>query len=622
MADTPVGAPCADNDGRLSEPRPGSPSPSASPSRVLDSVPQLIRSVSTPSDSSFSTLSNRSRHSRASDGAASVIKRRGYMRPQGTEFADSARNRDSVMSLGSIAHMQYYFARTGLLDGKGAQLAKEGTRKKSSTEKENVDPSISTNSDELMIQSMYLHDGQSNYAISDSGLDHSVVDSPTEMNDSGDDWANPSDPIMLPPTVSTYKEKPPYIEPLPDMISLRRELKEALQNACKVLEECQKQQEESAKSGTEENNSFYEIQGIHVLDIITLAIRAAKNYYTAHANPQKLYAIRSERIVRSDLYQVLDTLKRMASRNFRGGLRLMELADIITWIESIDKLIKKEDLQEQQEAAERESWLWREGDWSGREREREWLFFKSFDADKPPLPKWPETTNDEALPSDFLKALQDGQRLVKLHNALVARSKRKFDEIKTWHNDVAKPYRMADNLRYWVKAAELRWEIKISVPALDVVNNKGPEAWREFDNAIFEWAQGVRAELTEEWRQELIRSSPSRRPPELKIEISETHVEEQKTADRNGEVAVKINMNHDTPLEEGPVRNAIHGIKADGGPFQRVAHEEQPEHKTTRHIDGAHEQELPAPNARMPCHEQQLQAEETAAEGVTQIETV
>ena len=35
------------------------------------------------------------------------------MRPQGTNFADSAKNRDSVMSLGSIAHMQYYFARTG-----------------------------------------------------------------------------------------------------------------------------------------------------------------------------------------------------------------------------------------------------------------------------------------------------------------------------------------------------------------------------------------------------------------------------------------------------------------------------------------------------------------------------
>jgi hypothetical protein len=65
------------------------------------------------------------------------------MRPQGTNFADSARNRDSVMSLGSIAHMQYYFARTGLLDGKGGQLAKGDMKKKNNTGengKENVEP--------------------------------------------------------------------------------------------------------------------------------------------------------------------------------------------------------------------------------------------------------------------------------------------------------------------------------------------------------------------------------------------------------------------------------------------------------------------------------------------------
>ena len=29
------------------------------------------------------------------------------------------------MCLGSIAHLQYYFARTGLLDGKGGQMAKK-----------------------------------------------------------------------------------------------------------------------------------------------------------------------------------------------------------------------------------------------------------------------------------------------------------------------------------------------------------------------------------------------------------------------------------------------------------------------------------------------------------------
>lgn len=445
------------------------------------------------------------------------------MRPQGTAFAESARNRDSVMSLGSIAHMQYYFARTGLLDGKGAQLAKEQRKKSSTGDKENVQPALSGSLlDEYSIGSLSLHDATSNYAVSDSGAEPSVVESPTEMHRTGDAWVDPSDPIMLPPTVSTYKVKPELTEPLPDMPVLRRELKEALQDACKVLEESQKP--EHAQNNTEDS-AFYEIQGLHLLDIITLAIRAAKNYYTAHTNPQKLYALKTEKDIRADLYQVLDILKRMASRNFRGGIRLDELTAIIIWIESIDKLIKTEEAQEQQEAAERESWIWRDGDWTGREREREWLFMKSFDGCEPALPQWPESSEDRTLPNDFLKALQDGQRLVKLHNALVARSRRRFHEIKDWHTDVAKPYRMADNLRYWAKAAELRWDVAMAIPALDVVNGKD-DAWKKFDDAIFSWCQGVRTELMEEWRQEA-QSQERKRAPELRVEVPEEGEEEE-----------------------------------------------------------------------------------------------
>ncbi|KAI7073606.1 hypothetical protein KC352_g42272, partial [Hortaea werneckii] len=212
------------------EQRPSSPSLSASPSLALDAIPSLDRSVSTPSNSSASTLSIRSRHSRLSDGGATVVRRRGYMRPQGTAFADSARNRDSVMSLGSIAHMQYYFARTGLLDGKGAQLAKEG--KKNGNNKENVEPSISS-VDDLGMTSLSQYDGTtSGYAVSDPGQDTAVVESPTDMQSISDAWIPTTKPPMLPPTVSTYKQKPSYTEPLPDMPVLRRELKEALQDAC------------------------------------------------------------------------------------------------------------------------------------------------------------------------------------------------------------------------------------------------------------------------------------------------------------------------------------------------------------------------------------------------------
>ena len=391
--------------------------------------------------------------------------------------------------------------------------------KTSTNGKENVEPSLSI-ADDYGVNSLSLHDTSSAYAVSESGHDHSVVESPTELTDNGDAFTKHSEPRMLPPTVSTYKQKPSYTEPLPDILVLRRELKEALQDACKVLEETQKP---DANSQPEEAQSdgFYEIQGLHLLDIITLAIRAAKNYYTAHTSPQKLYAIKSERVIRSDLYKVLDVLKRMVSRNFRGGIRMTELTDIILWIESVDKLVKKEEQLEEQEAAERAAYAWREGDWKGRGREQEWLFLKCFDADEPPLLQWPEPSEDQPLPNDFLRALQDGQRLVKLHNTLVARSKRKFGEIQTWHTDVAKPYRRAENLRFWIKASELRWEIKLSVPVLDVVNNKDEEAWQKFDAAVFKWCQGVRAELLEEWRQEA--QNERRRAPELKVELPDSN---------------------------------------------------------------------------------------------------
>ncbi|KAF2768886.1 hypothetical protein EJ03DRAFT_110214 [Teratosphaeria nubilosa] len=504
--------------------RSDSPSPDVSPSLALHAVPLLDRSVSTPSNSSGSTLSTRSRQSRSSDGASTVVRRRGYVRPQGTSFADSARNRDSVMSLGSIAHMQYYFARTGLLDGKGAQLMRDKDRdkdkKKRDSNKENWQPSMSGSAlDELAASSLSVYEGTPFYAVSDPGQETGFVESPTDMVSNSDGWStgNCGLPPMLPPTVSTYKQRPSYTEPLPDLPVLRRELKEALQDACKVIEESQKQQEGNSEDNAERNDAFYEIEGLHILDIITLAIRAAKNYYTAHSHPEKLYAIRSEKDIRGDLYQVLDILKRMASRNFRGGMKLMELAGIVMWIESIDKLLKKEEEQELDDAAERESWSWRDGDWTGREREREWLFLKSFDSDMPALPQWPESSDEQTPPSAFLLALQDGQRLVKLHNALVARSKRQFDLIKSWHSDVGKHYRMAENLRYWIKASELRWEIKLTVPVSDVVNDKDAAAWKAFDEAIFKWSQGIRAELTEEWRQEA--AQEKRKPPELKVEV-------------------------------------------------------------------------------------------------------
>jgi hypothetical protein len=274
-----------------------------------------------------------------------------------------------------------------------------------------------------------------------------------------------------------------------------------------------------------DSQGWYEIQGMHLLDITTLAIRAAKNYYTAHAQPQRLYSIKSERQIRGELYQVLEILKRMAGRNFSDGIRQGEKVAILTWIVGISELIQSEINQEKLEQEEREKWSWRVGDWTGREREREWTFMRSFIDSPEELPEWTDVTDDDQLPTPFLLYFQNGLHLVHLHNELVRKSKRQFEEIKVFHTDTAKPYRMAENLRFWVKAAQLRWETALDLDVMGVVQGTKPTAWRQFDTAIQRWCQGVREEITEEWVE---RSSPSRKaPPTLTIQKSPTRKAQQ-----------------------------------------------------------------------------------------------
>ncbi|CAO2654528.1 Nn.00g112610.m01.CDS01 [Neocucurbitaria sp. VM-36] len=468
--------------------RASSPEPWVTPSLALGAVPQLDRSVSTAS--SVSSVSGRSASSRLSDGG----KRRGYMRPEGTQFSKSARSRESVMNLGTIAHLQYYFARTGLLDtatGRVAKSRKSGSRTPSGTERPLSDIDGSLSSFPL--------------ASPDGTMDHlgeGLVDSPLDENASMS-WED-SEPMMLPPTVSTYKNNPVYIPPPPDMTVLRRELRESLDEAAKHLREIEKgiaSSQEEGNTTLTDASRWYEVQGLNLLDVATLAIRAAKNYYTAHEEPQRLYAIKSERQIRKELYEVLEVLKRLAMRNFANGVQQYEVSQLRQWITDIRTLLNTEEAKERLEQEERESWSWREGDWTGKERTRELLFLKSFDSSPDALPDWTDPS-EGGIPTPFLLTLQNGLRLVHLHNTLVRKSKRQFEEIKQFHTDTAKPYRCADNLRFWIKAAELRWDIKLDIDVMGVVHGDDAAAWKKFDAALLQWCQGVREELTSEWQKQ------------------------------------------------------------------------------------------------------------------------
>src|SRR5258706_4827539 len=157
---------------------------------------------------------------------------------------------------------------------------------------------------------------------------------------------------MLPPTVTTYNHRPKPIPRPPTLAELKSTLESALNTASQTLLEVKNSQlsqplpsppHRSSESDTPISNppsphspsqGWYEIQGLHILDTLTLAIRAAKIYYTTHDQPLRLATIKSERKIRGELLAVMDVLKRMATRNFARGTSVESGETMENWIES------------------------------------------------------------------------------------------------------------------------------------------------------------------------------------------------------------------------------------------------------------------------------------------------
>ncbi|KAK3695328.1 hypothetical protein B0T22DRAFT_102354 [Podospora appendiculata] len=480
-----------------------------------------------------------------SSSQGATTKRRGFMRPLATDFAASARSRESVLSLGSIAHLQYYFARTGLLDGKGGQFARKRQQKAHT-----LDLSSLESSSFMSIPRALSGDYDSSYASMGSSPDlggqggfgkgflgtGSVVYSPIDSQSPGlpdeeyySDDSEENEMSMLPPTTSTYRNRQRALSKPPTISELKSRLRKALNAAATSLNEAREAkanspgpaspmqdtaQPPSPRQESDTPPGWFEIQGMHILDVMTLAIQAAKKYYTAHDQPDRLDAIKPEKEIRSELLHVMDVLKRMAARGFAGGIRYDEFDTMDAWIIGLRAMMETEDAIDAKEAVERAGWTWLSPvGWEGREFAREEAFMRSMlegSADPvegmPPLPPWtPIDRNlplvDQPLPTPFLAALQNGQRLVQLHNCAVRKSRQRFGTIGTFHADTQKPYRAADNLRYWIKAAELRWEVLLKADALGIQYNTGPEVWVQFEDAILRWCRKVREEITAELKQ-------------------------------------------------------------------------------------------------------------------------
>ncbi|TKA77315.1 hypothetical protein B0A49_03284 [Cryomyces minteri] len=400
----------------------------------------------------------------------------------------------TVLSLGSIAHLQYYFARTGLLDGKGGQVAEDQRSRITGS------AGVSIAGVDEPPPSSSLEEEESVLVLEDSHLDARTSESPVNLN--GSSWETQAHAV-LPPTVSTYNQKAVYVPSPPDTTVLRAELREALDETREILREAGIGMIVRDQNSALKTAHWDMVKGLKLLEIVTLNVRAARMYYTSHGCPQRLYCIRPEREIRADLHQVFDTLCRIVSRDFAGGVRSAEIESIWEWTAIVDELLAAEEAQERLEKKERETWSWRQGDWTGREREREWLFLDTFDLHHEPLPHWDSPIENSQLPTPFLRALRNGLRLIQLHNELVMKSRRRFEMIENFHTDTSKPYRCADNLRYWVKAAQLRWEVKLDVDVLGVLRGNDDTAWRKFDEAVLQWCRRVREEISTEWENSL-----------------------------------------------------------------------------------------------------------------------
>lgn len=425
------------------------------------------------------------------------------------------------MNLGSIMHLQYYFARTGLLDGKGGQLAK---KKDKNSNRETMDFALLDTS----FLTPNASDRDSTYSSltgSPEILAEGMVESPVDEEDFySDEDLDPNHPHLLPPTASTYVHREKPVPKPPNLAELKDGLEKTIGDAKAALEEAKAATANQSPIGNHRREGsiapelpitlqppsspqgpkspgWYELQGMHILDIITLAIRAAKLYYTAHDNPSRLSVIKSERQIRADLLSVMEVLKRMATRTFSGGMKKEELEIMENWVASVEEMLAREEAMDEEERKLRKSWTWLNDNWAGGEIEREYEFLKSMNPDDEPLPEYVPASEAGELPTEFLAAMANGLKLVKLHNAIVRKSKRRFGAIPKFHTDTMKPYRCADNLRYWIKAAELRWECILRVDVMGVVTGEDPEAWKSFETAIWKWSKAVREEISAEWRE-------------------------------------------------------------------------------------------------------------------------
>jgi hypothetical protein len=282
--------------------------------------------------------------------------------------------------------------------------------------------------------------------------------------------------IPLPPERDSTSPTPTAPKP----VSLKRTRGDLLI----ALTEC----EQSLAAGT----------GMDIVEDATATIRLAQRYRTQIQHEDW----DDEKKLRRHAVDVLVVLRRIAERE-DGQASDDEREIVRTWCRDVKTRVERDD--EVRRGIWEQAAPWMDGKWDDEwgspysrllMTERYHLFLVQFDASEPRIP--PPSSSDDK----FVAALRTGTKLCIIHNALTHFSLRPFGLISRFHTDTTVQYRVTDNLRYFAKAAEIRWEVQIEWD-VEEIWRATPAGVDMFKRELGKWCESVIKEMGKIYHEEI-----------------------------------------------------------------------------------------------------------------------
>lgn len=177
------------------------------------------------------------------------------------------------------------------------------------------------------------------------------------------------------------------------------------------------------------------------------ALATAATYLSWQTDKEDEHHLQRIRELRIDVLYVLQSRQHPS----RYQKILTQTETIRAWVEEIKILLHRQDLRKKKK---HESYAFLiESTQNPNDLKRYCIFLDMFDPSPIKLP-------DPTTP-DFLILFRPGVKLCNIFNNFVSQSSRQYGHIDRYHTDTKRPYRAIENLQFFAKAIEIRFERRL-----------------------------------------------------------------------------------------------------------------------------------------------------------------